>query len=268
MKAIWKGTLVCGLLEIPVKLYSAVEERTIGARLLCAKCHTPVMYQRYCPHCKKSLEWEKVVRGIKLEDGSYFILTEEKLKKMRPESSNQISLVECVPTDTINSIYYDHHYYLAPQKVTQKGYFLLRQSLEDMDMSGICTMIIRDKEYVCALQSHQNGFLLTTLNYAYEIRPMSRIEQLSVTVKVEATKQECELTEKLIKKLSKKKFDISGFKDNFAEQLKEVLKRAGAGKKAIKERAKKAVIKKIPKDFVDVLKASIESVGKSKKTRK
>lgn len=241
MKAIWKGILSFGKVEIPVKLYSAIESQTLGFRMLHAKCKTPLTYQRFCPKCKKKVEWQDVVKGMELSDGSFFVITQEKLEKLKPERTDEIKITEFIDPDLIAPIYYDSHYYLAPNKVTEKAYFLLIKIMNDLDRVAIGTFVMREKEYVCVIQPYEHGLLITTLNYEYEIRPISRIEQLAVTVLPKVTKKEEQLAEQLVKKMTKKKFDISHFHDTFAEKLREQIKRAAAGKKLLVKRAKKAV---------------------------
>jgi DNA end-binding protein Ku len=241
MKAIWKGTLAIGKVEIPVKLYSAIESQSLGFKMLHAKCKSPLNYERICSKCKKKVEWENVVKGMELADGSFFVITQEKLERLKPEHTDEITIKEFVTSTLIAPIYYDAHYYLAPNKVTEKAYFLLMHTMIDLDKVAIATFVMREKEYACAISPYEHGFLLSTLNYEYEIRPISRIEELSVKVSAKVTKKEEELAEKLIRKMTKKKFDINEFHDTFAEKLIEKIKRAAAGKKHLAMRAKKAV---------------------------
>lgn len=263
MKAIWKGTLSFGKVEIPIKLFSAIESQSLGFRVLHAKCKTPLNYQRICPKCKKKVEWEDIVKGMELPDGSFFIITKEKLEKLKPERTDYITIQEFINPDLIAPIYYDSHYYVAPTKVTEKAYFLLVKTMQELEKLAIGTFVMREKEYVTAIAPYEYGLLLTTLNYEYEVRPMSRVEQLAVAVSPKVTKKEEQLAEKLIKKMTKKKFDMSKFKDEFAEKLREQIKRAAAGKKLLVKRAKK-VIKKREASLLESLE---ESVGAAKTTR-
>jgi DNA end-binding protein Ku len=264
MKAIWKGDLSFGLVSIPIKLYSAIKQESPGFTLLHAKCKTPLQYQRYCPHCKKVIPWENVVKGIKMPDGSYFVLTEEKLEEMKPERTNSIEVTECVDTSLISSIYYNNHYYVGPANLTEKAYFLFSQILEKQNLTAIAQVVFRDKEYVAAIQPYENGLLLSTLNYEYEIKPIGDIKELSVTVSAHVTKKEEKLAEELIAKMTKKKFDITQFKDTFAQWLREQIKRAAAGKKTIAKRAKKAVASRMKEiSLVDTLEESIKKVKKT-----
>lgn len=269
MKSIFTGLLVCGKLSIPIKLYSAVESHSLGFRVLHAVCKTPLEYHRYCPKCKKEVDWEHVVKGLELPDGSFYIMTQEKFEKMKPETSDEIRIVEFADAETIVPIYYDAHYYCAPHTITQAPYFLLKEAMEKLGKVAIARFVMREKEYVSCISPYQTGFLLSTLNYAYEINPISAIKELSVEVKTKVTKREEQLAQTLIKKMSTKKFDISKFKDTFAQQLQEQVKRMLAGKKLLKKKGAEAVIKKAPKNITALLEESIQSLeSKRARTRK
>ncbi|MGE0206370.1 MAG: Ku protein [Candidatus Babeliales bacterium] len=263
MKAIWKGSLLIGKLEIPVKLYAAVEAHSLGFRLVHAKCHTPLNYQRICPKCKKKIAWNDVDKAMELADGSFFIITPEKLETLKPESLDEITIKEFVEPSLIAPIYYNAHYYLAPTKVTEKAYFLLVETMQELNKTAIATFVMKEKDHVCAISAYQHALLLSTLNYSYEIRPIERVEELSVKVAARVSKKEEELAEKLVKKMSSKKFDISAFHDTFAEKLREQIKRSAAGKKLLKVRAQKAV----KEHGVSLLESLEESVAEKKPAR-
>jgi DNA end-binding protein Ku len=264
MKAIWKGRLSLGLVDFPIKLYSAVESHALGFKLLHEKCKKPVNYQRYCPKCDKIVAWEDIVKGMELPDGSFFVITQEKLEKLKPESTDVITIVEFVDPLLIAPIYFNSHYYLAPTKITEKAYFLLAKIMEDLDRVAVGTFVMREKQYACVISPYENGFLLSTLHYTYEIRPMSKIEELSVSVRAQATKKEEELARKLVEKMTKKTFDISEFKDTFSKALREQIERAIAGKKIIKKRAAKAV-KEREISLTESLQRSVEEFAPKRK---
>ena len=174
MKSIWKGSISFGLVTIPVRLYSAVQEHVLGFKMLHNKCHTPITMKRWCDHCKKEVAWDDIVKGLKLEDGSYFILTQEKLKELKPTTTDAISIVEFVDASQIQAIYLEHHYYLGPEKSGENAFFLFKKALEDSGKVAIGTFVMRDKEYACVINPYSKTLLLTTLNYAYEIRDIAR----------------------------------------------------------------------------------------------
>jgi DNA end-binding protein Ku len=240
MKTIWQGSLSFGLVTIPVRLYSAVKEHAIGFTLLCKKCHEPIVYERWCKHCKKQVAWQDVVKGLKLPDGSYFILTQEKLKALKPHKTNTIDVVEFVDASQIEPIYLEHHFYLAPEHENEKSFFLLKKVLEDAGKVAIATFVMRDKQYVCMINSYKNILLLSTLNYTYEIRSLQEIKPLKQEIK-KFNPAELKLAKQLVDQLTVKKFDVSKFKDTFLEELAKAIKQ-GKKEKIAPQKAKRTKI--------------------------
>lgn len=256
MKAIWKGSISFGLVTIPIKIYSAIKAHSLGFTLLHRVCKTPISYERWCAHCKKKIAWEDVIKGIELPDGSYFTITKEKLEELKPEKTDLIDIVEIVDADAVDPIYFDTHYYVAPLKPQEKAFFLFVAALKALKKVAIGRFVLREKEYVTMLHPHYNGLLLSTLNYSYEIRDFSKIEELQVPA-IKMEKQELSLAQELIKKLYKKKFDMNKFKDTFAEQLRMRIAHAAKGKKLPK--VKKTPVKRKEKTtLLESLRASLK----------
>lgn len=264
MKSIWKGSISFGLVTIPVRLYSAVQEHAIGFTLLHNKCNTPIAYQRWCNHCKKEVAWPDVVKGLKLENGSYAILTQEKLKALKPKTTETISIIEFVSADQIKPIYLEHHYYLAPEKAGQNSFHLFQAALEKSGKVAIGMFVMREKQYLCVINPYENTILLTTLNYAYEIRPLKEVPNLANQPKKVET-SELKLAQNLIQALSKKKFDITKFKDTFAQQLKAALKSTKKEKihKKKKEKTAEIIKKKDESSLMTALRASLRAPAKN-----
>lgn len=219
MKAIWKGSISFGLIDIPIELYSAIESHALGFTLLHAKCHTPLKYHRWCSKCDKEVLWDETVKGIKKSNGKYVIFTQEMLHTLRPEKTEMITIVEFVATDQIDILYLNSHYYVAPLK-NNVAYSLFVKALENLDKVAIGRFIMRDKEYTCVLQPYSNHLLLTTLHYNYEIRGLNK---LLVEKPKRLEPAELKLAEAIITKLSVKKLDMSKFKDTFAQEIKALL---------------------------------------------
>lgn len=264
MKSIWKGSISFGLVTIPVRLYSAVQEHAIGFTLLHNKCHTPIVYERWCKHCKKEVAWIDIVKGLKLENGSYAILTQEKLKALKPKTTDAISIVEFVDADQIKPIYLEHHYYLAPEKSGEKSFYLFQAALEKSGKVAIGKFVMRDKQYICVINPYENTMLLTTLNYAYEIRPLKEVPNLGAQPK-KLDANELRLSQNLIDALTKKKFDLAQFKDTFVQQLRAALKSTKKEKIRKKKKEKSIEIvkkKKSESSLMTALRASLKAPGK------
>lgn len=259
---VWRGALSFGLVNINIELYSAIKQHSLGFNLLHAKCHTPIKYERWCPRCNKEVSWDDIVKGLKLSDGTYFILTKEALAKLKQQKTDYINIIEFIDSGLLDTIYLNQHYYIAPSRATDKAFFLFMVALKKMNKIAIGQFVLRDKQYVCAIQPYKNCLLLTTLNYNYEIKKVAKIEELHV-LKIEA--KELKLAEQLIDKLNVKKFDISQFKDNFAQELQKHIKQSS--KKIALPKIKKLKEKKL--SLVEDLQASLkEKKSKIKKKEK
>jgi len=270
MKAIWSGTLSFGLVSIPVKLVSIVESHKLGFKMLCGKCHSPITYERRCEKCKKKVAWDDIVKGLPLENEKYFIATPEEIKKLKPEKTDTISIVEFVDYSAIELIYFDKHYAIIPEAKGIKPFALFQKALEKTNKVAIGRFVMRDKEYTCAINPYENYLLLTTMHYEYEIRDID-VAALKKAPKI--TQAEITLATKLIKELTKKEFDMSQFKDTFAQELKKAIKAKGK-KKTIAP--KKKPKKKKEKSLMNLLKTSLKKqptktrqpVAQAKKAKK
>ncbi len=260
MKTSWKGSLTFGLVDINVELYSAIQPHSLGFKLLHAKCHTPITYLRWCPHCKEEVAWKDIEKGIQLKDGSYFIITPENLKKLKPQKTENIAIVEFVDYDAIDLILYDKHYYVTPSKAPYNAFFLFASALEDLRKAAIGQFVMRDKQYVCAIRPYKNALLLTTLNYGYEVKKLAKMEELE---KPRIDPKELKLAETIIGKLTKKKFDINQFQDTFATQL---VKKISELKKGIKIPEKKKEIEQVkPVSLMKALESSLTQLESRKR---
>lgn len=268
MKPVWQGYLSFGLVNIPISLFSAVKSQTFGFTMLCGTCHNPISYKRWCDHCKKEVMWDNLVKGLKLKNDTYFVLTKENLKALKPLKTESISVIEFIDPLQINLIYFEKHYYLTPKKLGEKAYFLFVAALNKADKVAIGTFVMKDKEHVCVISPYQNALLLTTLNYEYEIKNFDYLETLKVIPKVSA--EELKLALQLIEQRTKKKFDISDFKDSFAECLAATIKKNAGRRKAIVHDDAKPKKSLTDHSLMKSLKASLEKKAKtnSKSTRK
>lgn len=243
MKSIWQGSLSFGLVSIPVRLYSAIKEHAIGFTMLCKTCHEPIVYERWCKHCNKQVAWADIVKGLKLADGSYFILTKEALAQLKPHTTDTIDIIEFVKADQIKPIYLEHHYYLAPAKEHEKAFYLLKSALEKSGTVAVGTFVMRDKQYVCAINSYDEILLLSTLNYAYEIRPVEGM-QMRATPAATLSADELKLALQLVAQRTVKKFDLAQFKDTFAQHLLEAIKKSKRKKRGAKKKVEKPIARK------------------------
>ena len=254
MKSIWNGSISFGLVNIPIKLYSAVESRAFSFRMLDKKTSSPIKYKRISEKTGKEVPWAEIVKGIEISKGKFFVPTEEQLKSIKPEKSSTIDIVEFVDQQQIDPIYFNSHYFVGPSKEKEKTYFLFREVLQATARTALGRFVMREKEYVCAITSYKQGLLLTTLNYPYEIRNMDDVDNIGSAPKIQ--KQEMDLAKELLNKLYKEELDLKQFKDTFAEEMEKLLKRAAKGEVIeVKKEEKK---EKKEENLIAALKASLD----------
>lgn len=263
MKPSWKGSLTFGLVDINVELYSAIAPHIIGFKLLHSTCLKPITYHRWCAHCKKEVAWEEIEKGIQLKDGTFFVLTPANLKKLKPKRTENIAITEFVDAQAIDPILFNEHYYVAPSPTAyqQHAFFLFASAMTDLNKVAIGQFVMRDKEYVVAIRPYKNILLLTTLNYAYEVKKLAVIDELK---EPKIAVKELKLAEQLIASLSENKFDIKKYKDTFATEL---VKKISKLKKGIAiPTQKKAIEKSKEPSLLKTLEESIQHMQKAKHT--
>jgi DNA end-binding protein Ku len=228
MKSVWQGEITFGVIALSVELYPAMQSRSLGFKLLHARCNTPLSYQRWCAYCQEIVPWENVVKSMQLKGGLFFVLTPENLKKLRSLRTETIDIVEFIDKDMLEPIYYHGHYYIVPTEEGKQGYTLFTVALAKLGKIAIGRFTLKDKEYVCAIQNYKKGLLLSTLNYACEITAVKKFESITLPTKI-ADQDEFALLEEAMIGLSSSQFSIDQFKDRFAQRLQKEIKKGLKG---------------------------------------
>jgi len=177
-RAIWKGSISFGLVNIPVGLYSAETRDDISFKLLDRKTKSPIHYKRVSEESSKEVPWEETVRGYEYEKGKYVVLSDEDLKRAAPEATQTIDIVGFVDLEDIDPLYFDKPYYLAPDSKGAKAYALLRETLRRTGKVGIAKVVIRTRQYLAAVVARGESDVLTLelLRYAHELRDPSELD--------------------------------------------------------------------------------------------
>ena len=260
MRAIWSGAISFGLVNIPVKLNSAVESSEgLDFDMLSKKDMAPIRYARIDTKTGKEVAWKDIVKGYQYTKGKYIVVTDEDFKNASPEKSRSVDIIQFVKDEEIAPIYYEKPYYLVPDKGAHKSYHLLIKGLEETKTVGLAEFMLRNRMHICVLKAHEGVLLLHQLRYAEEIREVPEVEK-SAGKKISS--KEVELAKKLIHQLTEK-FDPAAFKDTYVSELKKVIKAKAAGKEIHIAEPKKATA--TVKDLMEVLKQSLESATPKKK---
>src|SRR5215469_3657765 len=167
--AIWSGAINFGLVTIPVKLFTAVRTNDLSFNLLHAKDEGRIKYERICSVDGKPVPWDEIVKGYEYEKGDYVILTDEDFKRVNPEATQSVDIMEFVELDQINPMYFDKPYYLEPTKQGRHAYALLRETLAHTNRVAIARVVIRTKEYIAAVKPLDDALVLELMHWSSEI---------------------------------------------------------------------------------------------------
>jgi len=251
MRAIWTGAIGFGLVNIPVKIYSATESSNLNLDMLDKKDHSKIKYQRVNENTGKEVEWGNIVKGYKIAN-DYVILDEKDFEAVSPEKTKTINITDFVKESEISSLYYETPYYLEPDKSGTRPYKLLLEALQKTDKVGVATFVMRNKESLAVLRPEKNVIVLNKIRFAQEIRDPA---ELTLPKNTEVKPAELKMAVSLIDQLTDK-FDISKYKDNYNDELLKIIEAKSKGKK-IKAHEMKVVHSKT-KDLMEQLKASLD----------
>jgi DNA end-binding protein Ku len=259
VRSIWKGAISFGLVSIPVKLYSATEERDISFRQVHRQDGGRIRYQRVCTVCGEEVSYADIAKGYEQDDGSIVVLTEEDFDSVPITSNRMIDVVQFVPLETIDPIYYSKAYYLEPEKSGIKPYVLLARALEESGKVAIVKVALRQREALAAVRVRDGVFVLETMLWPDEIRkPEFGFLDEDVTVRP----QELAMAGTLIESLSGE-FDPNEFHDSYREALEQVIEAKAAGDEVVPPPALPdtggAVV-----DLMAALRASVDAAKKGR----
>ena len=254
-RAIWSGAISFGLVNIPVKLYSAVSRKTVRFHQIDAESGQRIRQQRVNPENGEEVPYEQIVKGYEISPDKYVTITPEELESLEPQKTRSIDIEQFVDLEQIDPIYYDHPYYLAPDKGAAKAYKLLLDAMEQADKVAIARVVIRSKENLVALRSYDGAITLETMLFPDEVVDPDSIEDLaSADGNVKTTKRELDMAKQLIESLSGD-FDASAYRDEYRERVLELIERKAAGE-TITVEAPEPERKEVP-DLMAALEASI-----------
>lgn len=263
MRSIWKGTISFGLINIPVRLYSASKTRELKFKLLHQKDLSEIRYARICKIDGKEVPWEEIVKGYEVEEGEYAVLSEADFEKANLKKSRSIEIIDFTKEDEIDSIYYENPYFLEAEKTSLKAYRLLLEVLKKSKKVAIGNFVFHHREHIGVIKPYGNILILNKLPYESElVNP----KELNVPQKTSINKREMEVALQLIDKLTKP-FNPKNYTDTYTKELKSMIKRKTAkGKTHIEKEEKPAKSAKVH-DIMTLLKQSLQD-KKKKKSRK
>jgi DNA end-binding protein Ku len=255
-KAIWSGAISFGLVNIPIKLQSAVQDENLDFDMLSKKDMAPIRYARIDTKTEKEVEWKDIVKGFEYTKGKYVVVSNEDFEKARPDISKTIDIIQFVKEEEVDPIYYEKPYFVVPGKGAEKSYKLLLKAFEETETVGFAEFVLRNRAHICVLKNHDGVMLLNQLRYHEEIRDIPDVKGGE-----RITPKEIQLAVKLINQLTEA-FKPESFKDTYIDKLKKVIKAKAAGKEVKMAAPKKSSA--TVKDLMDVLKQSLTDKKKKR----
>jgi len=260
MRSIWRGAISFGMVSIPVKLYSATEQKDVRFRLLHKTDGAPIKEKRVCTADGKEVEWEDLVRGYEVGKGEYVILDPEEIDEAKPESATTIEIGDFVKLTEIDPIYFERSYFLEPNDVGAKPFTLLKRALEETGRTAVARVVIRTKERLATIRPYDDTLILETMFWPDEIRSTG---SLDVPEGGEATvrAKELDMARSLVENLSDR-FKPEEYRDEYRVALEELIARKLKGEQRSAKRRKPE-----PKvtDLMDALKQSVEASRSSRR---
>ncbi len=255
MKTIWKGSISFGLINIPVKIYTAVHESTLDLDMLDSRDHSNIKFKRVNENTGKEVEYKDIVKGYKI-NGEYVVLDDEDFKAADVLKTRTIEILNFVDQKEIDSIYFENPYYLEPEDQAMNAYALLRDSLKSSGRVGVTTFVLRNRESLAILKPYGKVIVLNRIRFNQEILDSSELKLPEVS---KTKSREMEMANKLIDQLTEK-FDISKYQDTYTAKLLKIIKSKSKGKKPVVSQLR---VVHPQKDLMSMLKASLE--GKKKR---
>lgn len=257
MHTIWKGSISFGLVNIPIKLHTATEDKDIKLRTLHKQCHSPIKYEKVCPVCDVEVKPEEIVKAFEYTKGKFVVLEDEDLEKLKKENEERaVEIVDFVKMEQIDPIYYDRTYFMSPSEGGVKAYSLLRKALEDTSKVGLAKIIIRSKEQMAVIRVYENTLVMETIHYPDEVRKASDVP--NVPTESNVSEKELETAKLLIDQLTTD-FEPKKYNDEYRTELMELIEAKQSGQETVT-----ASQKDTPSNVTDLMAALQASIDRTK----
>ena len=259
MRAIWKGSISFGLVNIPIGLYPATRKEDLSFRQLRAEDFSPIRYKRVAEADGEEVPWEKIVKGYEYEKGQFVLVTDKDFEKAMPEATQSIDIVEFVDLADIDPMFFDKPYFLEPQKGGKKAYALLRETLKETGKVGIAKVVIKTRQHLAAVKPNDDALVLELMHFPEEVLEPAGLD---IPREEKLGKKEMEMARSLVETMSGE-WDPGEFKDEYRDKLIELIdekvKRGGKDVPAPKSKPKAAT------NVVDLVAVLQKSLAESKK---
>jgi DNA end-binding protein Ku len=257
-RSIWTGAISFGLVNVPVKLYSAVSSKSVRFNQLHAEDGGRIRQKRVCSVDDEEVPYDEIVKGYEIGPDRYVIIEPAELDALDPKATRTIDIEDFVDLADIDPVYFDHPYYLAPSTGAAKSYKLLLEAMRESGKVAVARVVLRSKQYLCALRASDEGVLtLSTMNYGDEVVSPDTLDELDAAAEVESSDRELAMAQQLIDSLTSE-WDPTKYRDDYRERVLELIERKAAGEEIAVQPADEEP-EAVP-DLMAALEASLASV--------
>ncbi len=257
-RAIWSGSISFGLLNVPVKLYSAVSKQTVRFRELRESDGSRVRHKRVAEADGEEVEYGDIVKGYEIAPEQFVVITKDELAELDPKKTRAIEISDFVDLDEIDPIYFDHPYYLGPDKGAERAYALLVKAMADSKKVAIARFVLRNRESLAALRPMGDVMTMATMRFADEVVSPQEITELFADDVEEPKKKELDMAKALIDSLAAD-FDADAYQDEYREELLALIERKAKGESIVSAKADEPTPTKAP-DLMAALEESLAAV--------
>ena len=259
MKAIWKGSISFGLVNIPIRLYSGTNSHNINLDMIREKDKCAIQYVRVCKKDGQEVPWDEIAKGYRKENGDYVVLDKADFAKVAPEKTQTIDIFEFIKEEEIPSKYLEKPYIIEPAKEAKKVYALLREALKTSEKVGLCKFVMRTTQHLGILKVEDDAILLIQIRFNDELRDPHEAPLIPNDITI--SKKELDMALTIIEQLTEP-FDPSKYKDTYKEELIKMIKQKAAAKGDEKPTAKprKRKTTEAKDDLLEQLKASLAAI--------
>jgi DNA end-binding protein Ku len=257
-RAIWSGTISFGLLNVPVRMFSAVARRNIALREIRESDSARIKHRRVAEGTDEEVPYENIVKAYELSPGQYVPLSKDEMAALAPEKTRAIDVQDFVDIEEIDPMYFDSPYYLGPADGAEKAYSLLASAMESSGKAAIARFVFRNKEHLSAIRASDGVLTLTTMRFHDEVVPPSELDDALPDKKPKVAKKEQQMAEQLIDSLSTE-FEPDAYRDEYREQLLALIEQKAEGKEIVAPEAEAPKATKAP-DLMAALEESIAAV--------
>src|SRR5690625_247235 len=258
MHTMWKGTISFGLVNIPVKMHAATENKDVRLRQLHEECQSPIKYEKVCPVCDRKVEDDEIVKEYEYTKNKFVVLDEEDLEALKKEQEEKsVEILDFVQLTEIDPIYFAKSYYLSPNEGGSKAYKLLYTALHETEKIGFAKMMIRSKEQLAVIRTYENSLVVETIHYPDEVRNVLDVPNVPADLKV--NKKELETAKMLIEQLTTT-FEPEKYTDEYRTDLLKLIEEKKSNEKDVAEKKKE-----VPDNVTNLMDALQKSLDRVKK---